>query len=91
VLTNDPATGVLRHVDAGYERAEQTAETHGLRVPMSEGVAAQTHFRGATAAAKQGEGSPGKAQTHFRGATAAAKQGEGSPGKAQPPSRNEMA
>jgi urocanate hydratase len=39
VLTNDPATGVLRHVDAGYELAEQTAETHGLRVPMSEGVA----------------------------------------------------
>jgi urocanate hydratase len=36
VLTNDPATGVLRHVDAGYEPAEATAEAHGLRVPMSE-------------------------------------------------------
>jgi urocanate hydratase len=36
VLTNDPATGVLRHVDAGYEPAEATAETHGLRVPMTE-------------------------------------------------------
>jgi urocanate hydratase len=36
VLTNDPATGVLRHVDAGYELAEATADAHGLRVPMSE-------------------------------------------------------
>jgi urocanate hydratase len=36
VLTNDPATGVLRHVDAGYEGAEETAGRHGLRVPMAE-------------------------------------------------------
>jgi urocanate hydratase len=36
VLTNDPATGVLRHVDAGYELAEATADAHGIRVPMSE-------------------------------------------------------
>ena len=36
VLTNDPATGVLRHVDAGYEIAEATAEDTGLRVPMRE-------------------------------------------------------
>jgi urocanate hydratase len=36
VLTNDPATGVLRHVDAGYEIAEETAQAHGLRVPMRE-------------------------------------------------------
>jgi urocanate hydratase len=46
VLTNDPATGVLRHVDAGYDLAEATAETHGLRVPMTEGVAAQAPPRG---------------------------------------------
>ncbi|MHA6624618.1 urocanate hydratase [Pseudonocardia sichuanensis] len=37
VLTNDPATGVLRHVDAGYETAAETAQVHGLRVPMAEG------------------------------------------------------
>jgi urocanate hydratase len=37
VLANDPATGVLRHVDAGYEQAEQVARDHGLRVPMTEG------------------------------------------------------
>jgi urocanate hydratase len=37
VLTNDPATGVIRHVDAGYELAEQVAEERGVRVPMREG------------------------------------------------------
>jgi urocanate hydratase len=36
VLANDPATGVLRHVDAGYELAADVAEEHGLRVPMTE-------------------------------------------------------
>ncbi|MFI7278134.1 urocanate hydratase [Streptomyces sp. NPDC049879] len=36
VLTNDPGTGVIRHVDAGYERAEAVAEEHGVRVPMRE-------------------------------------------------------
>jgi urocanate hydratase len=38
VLTNDPATGVLRHVDAGYDIAEEKAEETGLRVPMREGT-----------------------------------------------------
>jgi urocanate hydratase len=37
VLTNDPATGVLRHADAGYPEARATAERHGLRIPMDEG------------------------------------------------------
>lgn len=37
VLTNDPGTGVMRHVDAGYERAEQVARERGVRVPMLEG------------------------------------------------------
>ena len=36
VLTNDPAMGVLRHVDAGYEEAEEVARTRGVRVPMAE-------------------------------------------------------
>jgi urocanate hydratase len=36
VLTNDPATGVIRHVDAGYERAVEVAGATGLRVPMRE-------------------------------------------------------
>ncbi|WP_017611413.1 urocanate hydratase [Nocardiopsis xinjiangensis] len=37
VLTNDPATGVLRHVDAGYPEAERVAGAHGIRVPSHEG------------------------------------------------------
>jgi urocanate hydratase len=36
VLRNDPATGVLRHVDAGYPEAEQAADERGVRVPMRE-------------------------------------------------------
>ncbi len=34
VLTNDPATGVLRHVDAGYPLAQQAADRIGLTIPM---------------------------------------------------------
>ena len=37
VLTNDPGMGVIRHVDAGYEVAEETAERRGVRIPMREG------------------------------------------------------
>jgi urocanate hydratase len=36
VLTTDPAMGVLRHVDAGYERAIEVARQRGVRVPMLE-------------------------------------------------------
>ena len=36
VLVNDPGTGVMRHVDAGYERADEVARERGLRVPMWE-------------------------------------------------------
>jgi len=36
VLTTDPGTGVIRHADAGYERAQQVAREQGIRVPMSE-------------------------------------------------------
>jgi urocanate hydratase len=37
VLTNDPGTGVIRHVDAGYDRAVEVADERGVRVPMREG------------------------------------------------------
>ena len=37
VLTNDPGSGVIRHVDAGYERAQEVAGEQGVRVPMLEG------------------------------------------------------
>ena len=36
VLTNDPAMGVIRHVDAGYDIADRTAEEQGVRIPMRE-------------------------------------------------------
>jgi urocanate hydratase len=36
VLTNDPAMGVIRHVDAGYDIAERTAREQGVRIPMRE-------------------------------------------------------
>jgi urocanate hydratase len=38
VLTNDPGTGVMRHVDAGYDRAVDVAQERGVRVPMTEGA-----------------------------------------------------
>ncbi|EHM23761.1 urocanate hydratase [Streptomyces sp. W007] len=37
VLTNDPGMGVIRHVDAGYDIAENVAADQGVRVPMTEG------------------------------------------------------
>jgi urocanate hydratase len=36
VLTNDPGTGVARHVDAGYDRAVEVAREGGVRIPMRE-------------------------------------------------------
>jgi len=35
VLTNDPGMGVIRHADAGYDRAKEVAVARGVRVPMS--------------------------------------------------------
>jgi urocanate hydratase len=34
VLTNDPGTGVMRHADAGYDRAVEVARERGIRIPM---------------------------------------------------------
>ncbi|PXX52692.1 urocanate hydratase [Nocardia tenerifensis] len=36
VLTNDPGTGVIRHVDAGYDRAAEVAAERGVRIPLHE-------------------------------------------------------
>jgi urocanate hydratase len=38
VLTNDPGMGVIRHVDAGYDRAAEVAAERGVRVPMGDGA-----------------------------------------------------
>jgi urocanate hydratase len=37
VLRNDPATGILRHADAGYEEALRAAGERGISIPMREG------------------------------------------------------
>ncbi len=37
VLVTDPGMGVIRHADAGYERAVEVADERGVRVPMQEG------------------------------------------------------
>ena len=37
VLTNDPATGVMRHADAGYQIAIDCAKEQGLNLPMITG------------------------------------------------------
>jgi urocanate hydratase len=34
VLTSDPGTGVMRHVDAGYARAVEVARERGVKVPL---------------------------------------------------------
>ncbi len=37
VLTSDPGMGVIRHADAGYERAIEVAAERDVRIPMREG------------------------------------------------------
>lgn len=37
VLTNDPGMGIIRHVDAGYDRAAEVAAERGVRIPVQEG------------------------------------------------------
>ena len=39
VLTNDPGMGVIRHADAGYETAIETARREGIPIPMLDGGA----------------------------------------------------
>ena len=38
VLSNDPASGVIRHADAGYDEAIEVADRLGVRIPMREGT-----------------------------------------------------
>jgi urocanate hydratase len=34
VLTSDPEMGVIRHADAGYDKAIETAKINGIKIPM---------------------------------------------------------
>jgi len=45
VLTADPGTGVMRHADAGYERAIEVARERGVRIPMLESQARSASIR----------------------------------------------
>ena len=36
VLTNDPGSGIARHVDAGYKDAIAFAKKHKVKIPMAE-------------------------------------------------------
>jgi urocanate hydratase len=35
VLTDDPGTGIMRHVDAGYELAKKVAKAKKVKIPMT--------------------------------------------------------
>ena len=48
VLTADPGMGVIRHVDAGYDRAVEVAEERGVRIPMRERDRPRDRARSAT-------------------------------------------
>ena len=63
LLTNDPAMGVFRHVDAGYQRAVDVASERGARVPMPPNVrdAADADVAQAQATKKAAERSAPKA------------------------------
>ena len=59
VLTTDPGTGVLRHVDAGYEEAIDAAQAAGLVVPMQPRRVTRTLIRDLRQVATPvGDGSP---------------------------------
>jgi urocanate hydratase len=45
VLTNDPGMGIIRHADAGYDRADEVAVERGVRVPMRSAGPAGPHGR----------------------------------------------
>ncbi len=51
VLTNDPGTGVMRHADAGYPIAVETARARGLDLPMLPGTTAGPEGQGGGASA----------------------------------------
>ncbi|HEX3922733.1 MAG TPA: urocanate hydratase, partial [Streptosporangiaceae bacterium] len=45
VLTNDPGMGVIRHADAGYDRATEVAAERGVRLPMRSAEAGASDVR----------------------------------------------
>jgi urocanate hydratase len=71
VLGNDPGMGVIRHVDAGYERAEEVAAAMGVRIPMREATEGASESgaasSGLTSAARREDGANSAAKRADRG------------------------
>ena len=59
VLTCDPGTGVMRHADAGYPRAQEVARERGVRIPMNEAQGDRSRA-GSAEHGRQGERPPFK-------------------------------
>ncbi|MFJ4026766.1 urocanate hydratase [Paenarthrobacter sp. NPDC089989] len=55
LLTNDPGMGVIRHADAGYERAIDVAHERGVRIPMETPGSQPAQAQTVTGAAPEGE------------------------------------
>ena len=53
VLTTDPGMGVIRHADAGYERAIEVARERGVRIPMRDGGVAGRRRRATRPSARR--------------------------------------
>jgi urocanate hydratase len=61
VLTNDPGTGVMRHADAGYPSAAETARARGLDLPMLTDTPTGADGRAGDAPASGPAGADGRA------------------------------
>ena len=59
VLTNDPGTGVMRHADAGYQIAIDTATGKGIDLPMLQDAAASGATPGERTSAERAGGGAG--------------------------------
>ena len=59
VLTNDPLTGVFRHVDAGYDEALACADEFGIRVPLPRSLGGEEDGPGPPPPASSGSGAAG--------------------------------
>jgi urocanate hydratase len=60
VLTSDPGTGVMRHADAGYPRAQEVARERGVRIPMNESNQGGGPPAGSAEHDRQGGGPPSR-------------------------------
>src|SRR4051794_22934418 len=84
VLSNDPGMGVIRHVDAGYDRAEAVAADRGVRVRMAESGWAAPSTRCGRISRRSGEMPAPVATAASRGRTRTPNCASGSPVRPRP-------